>query len=145
MTEHQVLETMIATSRQWLRELMAKLELPPDETGRALHALRAGLHAIRDRLPVADAVHLGAQLPVLVRGLYYDGWRITNDPAQIRTRAQMIDRVQREIDPDRRLSAIAVLSAVISLLNQHVSAGEIAKVVSTLPRTIAELWTAPSS
>lgn len=57
----------------------------------------------------------------------------------------MLDHVQREIAPDRLLSAVAVLSAVIALLNQHVSAGEIAKVVSTLPRPIAELWTVPSS
>jgi uncharacterized protein (DUF2267 family) len=142
MTEHHVLETTIATSRQWLHELMVKLQLAPDEGGRALHALRAGLHAIRDRLPAADAVHLGAQLPVLVRGLYYEGWRLTNDPTQIRTRAEMLDRVQREIDPDRQLSAMEVLSSVIALLNEHVSAGEISNVVSTLPRPIAELWRA---
>lgn len=145
MTEHHVLETTISTSRQWLHELMAKMQLPPEEASRALHALRAGLHAIRDRLPAAEVVHLGAQLPVLVRGLYYEGWRLTNDPTQIRTRAEMIDRVQREIDPDRQLSATTVLSAVIALLNEHVSAGEIANVVSTLPRPIAELWKAPAS
>lgn len=140
MTENNLLESTTATSRQWIHELMAILELAPDEAGRAMHALRAGIHAIRDRLPAQEAVQLGAQLPLLIRGLYYDGWQLNNDPTRIRTRAQMIDRVQREIGRDQLLSAPAVLSAVIALLNKHVTPGEISDVVSTLPQPIAELW-----
>ena len=140
MKEHDLIESTITTSRQWLHELVAKLELPEEEAGRALHALRAGLHAIRDRLPIAEAVHLGAQLPTLVRGIYYDGFRLSTETSKIRSRAEMIDRVQRELEPDKRLSAPAVLHAVIALLEQHVSAGEIDKVVATLPKAIAELW-----
>ena len=140
MKEHELIESTVGTSRQWLRELLQKLELPEDDAGRAFHALRAGLHAIRDRLPVAEAVHLGAQLPTLVRGMYYDGFRLANDESKIRTRAEMIERVQRELDPDKRLSALAVLHEVIALVERHVSAGEIDKVVATLPKAIANLW-----
>lgn len=140
MKEHDLIESTITTSRQWLHELSENLELPEDEAGRALHALRAGLHAIRDRLPAPEAVHLGAQLPTLVRGIYYDGFRLSNDATKIRNRAEMIQRVQRELEPDKRLSAPAVLHAVIALVERHVSAGEIDKVVSTLPKAIAELW-----
>ena len=140
MKEHDLIESTITTSRQWLRELLEGLERPEDEAGRAFHALRAGLHAVRDRLPIAEAVHLGAQLPTLVRGIYYDGFRLTNDESKIRTKAEMIQRVQRELEPDKRLSALAVLHAVIGLLEKHVSAGEIDKVVSTLPKAIAEMW-----
>lgn len=140
MTETQVLDSTITTARQWLHELMTKLELDPDEAERGLRALRAGLHAIRDRLPAAEVIDLGAQLPSLVRGLYYEGWRLTNDPTRIHDREDMISRVERELLPDTRFSAIAVLSAVIELLTDHVSAGEISDLVSTLPRSIADLW-----
>jgi uncharacterized protein (DUF2267 family) len=140
MTEQPLIESIITTSRQWLRELLQTLELPEDDAGRAFHALRAGLHAIRDRLPAAEAVHLGAQLPTLVRGIYYDGFRLTNDESKIRTRAEMVARVARELAPDKRLFAPAVLQAVIALIERHVSTGEIDKVVATLPRAIAELW-----
>jgi uncharacterized protein (DUF2267 family) len=34
------------------------------------------LHAPRDRLPPEVAVHLGAQFPMLVRGVYYEGWHM---------------------------------------------------------------------
>ena len=140
MKEQDLVDTAVNTSRRWLHELVERLQLPDEDAGRALHALRAGLHAIRDRLPATEAVHLGAQLPTLVRGIYYDGFRLTNDESKIRTRAEMIQRVQRELEPDKRLSAPAVLHAVIDLLERHVSPGEIEKVVSTLPQAIAELW-----
>jgi uncharacterized protein (DUF2267 family) len=140
MKEHDLIQSTTTTSQQWLHELLQQLDLPDDEAGRAFHALRAGLHAIRDRLPAAEAVHLGAQLPTLVRGIYYDGFRLTNDESKIRTRAEMIERVQRELAPDKRLFAPAVLRAVIALIEKHVSAGEIDKVVATLPKAIAEMW-----
>ena len=140
MTEAQVFDATVAHARSWLTELVAKLELEPDEAGRALHALRAGLHAIRDRLPAAEVVDLGAQLPALVRGIYYEGWRLNNDPTRIRNREEMLARVQRELAPDTRFSPLAVLRAVIELLGHHISSGEISDVKSTLPRSIAELW-----
>ena len=140
MKEHDVIETALVTSRVWLHELRETLELPADDAGRALHALRAGLHAIRDRLPAAEAVHLGAQLPTFIRGIYYDGFRLSNDESKIRSRAEMVERVQRELEPDKQLFAPAILQSVIELLEKHVSAGEIEKLVATLPKSIAELW-----
>lgn len=142
MTNAHVFESALASARQWLHQLMTKLELEPDEAGRGLHALRAGLHAIRDRLPAVEVVDLGAQLPVLLRGIYYEGWRFANDPSRIHDRSEMLARVDRELQPDKRFAPIAVLKAVIELLNDHVSAGEIADVRATLPRSIAELWSA---
>jgi uncharacterized protein (DUF2267 family) len=140
MTEAQMFEPAIAHARTWLKELAEKLDLQPEEAGRTLHALRAGLHAIRDRLPASEVVDLGAQLPELLRGIYYEGWRFANDPTRIRNRGEMLARVQRELAPDSRFSALAVLHAVIELLCAHVSAGELSHVISTLPRSIAELW-----
>ena len=140
MNEQHLIESTIRTSRDWLHDLLQDLELPDDEAGRGLHALRAGLHAIRDRLPLTEAVHLGAQLPTLIRGIYYDGFRVGNDESRIRSRADMIERVRSELEPDKRLYAPAVLHAVIALLEKHVSSGEIDKLVATLPKAIAELW-----
>ncbi|HET9988134.1 MAG TPA: DUF2267 domain-containing protein [Kofleriaceae bacterium] len=138
-------DSALASAKQWLHDLMTKLELEPEEAGRGLHALRAGLHAIRDRLPASEVVELGAQLPVLVRGLYYEGWRFSNDPSRIRNREQLLARVEHELRPDARFSALAVVKAVIELLKDHVTAGEITDMTSTLPRSIAELWTTETS
>jgi uncharacterized protein (DUF2267 family) len=128
MADVRVFDSAVASASQWLRELMTKLELEPEEAGRGLHALRAGLHAIRDRLPAAQVIDLGAQLPALVRGQYYEGWRLTNDPTRIRNREELLARVEHELAPDSRFSALAVVKAVIELLEDHVSAGEIVDV-----------------
>jgi uncharacterized protein (DUF2267 family) len=140
MSRVHAFDSQVATANAWLAELRENLELTATEERRALHALRAGLHAIRDRLPAAEVVDLGAQLPTLIRGIYYDGWTLDNDPTRIRDRAAMIARVEKELAPDQHLDPVDVLRAVIHLLVEHVSRGEIDDVLATLPRSIAELW-----
>lgn len=140
MTRTHVFDAHLETANKWVDEISESLELPAPERPRALHALRAGLHAIRDRLPAAEVVDLGAQLPTLVRGFYYEGWTLANDPTRMRDRADMIARVKKELMLDPRLDPVDVLRAVIHLLVEHVSPGEIRHIVSTLPRPIASLW-----
>jgi uncharacterized protein (DUF2267 family) len=71
--DHTIQETNI-----WLKELAERLHL--QDRHHAYAALRAVLHALRDRLTPETAVHLGAQLPMLVRGLYYEGWHMGGKP-----------------------------------------------------------------
>jgi len=66
-----VFDKTLQTTHIWLDELM--LVIGPDRQV-ALHVLGAVLRAIRDRVPLGLAVHLGSQLPLLVRGVYYDQW-----------------------------------------------------------------------
>jgi uncharacterized protein (DUF2267 family) len=140
MTKLHVLDAHLAAGNRWLKELMENLELDMPDQARALHALRAGLHAIRDRLPTNEVIDLGAQLPTLLRGLYYEGWSPDVSPGRIRTRAAMIARVKRELGKDTSIDPVDVLRAVIHLIVEHVSNGEIHDILSTLPGPIAELW-----
>ena len=57
------IESTVHLTNLWLQELME--ELGWRDRQRAYHALRVVLHALRDRLTVAEAVDLGAQLPML--------------------------------------------------------------------------------
>lgn len=140
MTRAHIFDSHLETANKWLDELSENLGLPASDRQRALHALRAGLHAIRDRLPAAEVVDLGAQIPTLIRGFYYEGWVLADDPARIRDRAAMVARVKKELMLDPRLDPVDVLRAVIRLLVEHISPGEIRDVVGTLPRSIASLW-----
>jgi uncharacterized protein (DUF2267 family) len=140
VTRSHVFDSHLESANKWLDEISENLELAATDRPRALHALRAGLHAIRDRLPAAEVVDLGAQLPVVIRGFFYEGWSLANDPTRIRDRASMIARVEKELAPDPRLDPVDVLRAVIHLLVEHITPGEILDVVGTLPRSIASLW-----
>jgi len=64
-----VFDKTLQITNTWLDEIMS--ELGPDRHF-AWHALGGVLRPLRDRLPADLAAHLGAQLPLLVRGLYYD-------------------------------------------------------------------------
>jgi uncharacterized protein (DUF2267 family) len=50
------------------------------------------LHALRDRLTVNEAAQFGAQLPMLVRGIYYEGWDPTRLPVKM-NREEFLQRV----------------------------------------------------
>ncbi len=69
-----VFDTTVQETNLWLKGIMEGLHT--DDRHLAYLALRATLHALRDRLGPENAVHLAAQLPMLVRGLYYEGWRL---------------------------------------------------------------------
>jgi uncharacterized protein (DUF2267 family) len=87
-----------------------------------------------------EVLDLGAQLPTLIRGYYYDGWTLRTEPRQIRDRAAMIARVKKALGTDQRLDPVDVLRAVIHLLVNHVSAGEVEDVLATLPKSVRALW-----
>ena len=64
-------DSSIQKTTEWLRDV--KAELGWDDEARAYQALRGTLHALRDRLPAGEAVHLAAEMPMLIRGLYFEG------------------------------------------------------------------------
>lgn len=125
-------------AERWIDEVMTELETSDPQ--QAYSVLRAVLHTLRDRLTVDEAVDLGAQLPLLVRGIYYDGWRPQGRPATYRHRDDFIDRVT---DAYRGLSVTeqeAAVEAVFRVLSRHVSEGEVQHVRNQLPAGIRELW-----
>ena len=102
-------------------------------------ATRATLHALRDRLFTDEAVHLGAQLPLLLRGIYYEGWRPTETPHKNRHLRDFLGEIEAEL---RRGSAETevIARAVFQALSQAVSPGEIQDVVGAFPAELKSLW-----
>src|SRR5687767_3740750 len=80
----------------WVKDMSAAIGTHDRHRGH--QALRAGLHALRDRLPPEEAVQLGAQLPLVVRGLYYEGWKPTQTPRKARDVDDFTWLVQQHLD-----------------------------------------------
>ena len=106
---------------------------------RAFRLLRVTLQAIRDWLDVNEAAQLGAQLPLLVRGLYYESWRPAKTPVEDRSREAFLARIDEAFSPDP-VDATDASCAVFRLLNNHVAKGEIEDVRNRLPKAIREIW-----
>ena len=122
----------------WLKGVMKGTG--SDDRDDAYAALRAVLQALRDRLTVDDAVHLGAQLPMLVRGFYYEGWHPAGRPYRERSREQFLEHVEERIRGREHLEAERVTRAVFRLLDERVTAGEIEQIKHALPKPVRELW-----
>jgi uncharacterized protein (DUF2267 family) len=135
-----VLDHSLHTTHIWLGEIMA--ELGPDRQV-AYHALRAVLHALRDRLPLELAAHLGAQLPLIVRGIYYDAWHPVPETSRERHREAFLAHVAAGLHGIRPLDTELVTHTVLGTIGRHVAAGQAEKVRQALPGEIRALW--PSS
>ena len=134
-TGSSVFDSTIHTTHVWLNELTELLGCPDDPHGAYL-ALRAVLHALRDRLSVDEAASLAAQLPMLVRGFYYEGWRPHGKPVKERKEEEFLARVLADFRQDAEVDAEQVARAVFQLLARKVTAGEIEKLKHILPDEI---------
>lgn len=141
-TTAELFTETIEKTGYWLQELMG--DLGSTHPQQAYSVLRAVLHTLRDRLTVGEAADLGAQLPTLVRGFYYEGWRPVGHPAKIRHKEEFLQHVKQlypglsQDDPER------AVRAVFRLLAGHVSGGELRQVKDQLPADIRSLWESPS-
>jgi uncharacterized protein (DUF2267 family) len=137
-TSLELFDVTLQKTDLWLGQLMRLL--PTDDRHVAYLALRATLHALRDRLTVEEVAQLGAQLPMLIRGFYYEGWDPTGKPLRIRHRQQFLDRITSELAYVNDKDPEDVARAVFTLLVQRISDGEIEDVKHVLPADIRDLW-----
>ena len=139
MTKAAVLETSLQRTHEWLHEIGQELGF--DNERAAYAALRATLHAVRDRLPAELIAHLGAELPMLVRGIYYDGWH----PSAARLKAahdeDFFDSIGAELLGHDELEDVeAVAGAVLRVINRRIAPGQIAHVRDAMPEKVRQLW-----
>ena len=134
-----VFDKTLQTTNIWLDDIMA--ELGP-ERQLAWHVLGAVLHAVRDRLQIGLAVHLGAQLPLLVRGLYYDQWRPTDQMLKQRSAQIFLDHVAGSLQDTRPVNAKQATQAVFKVLNHYIDPHQVEKVRQALPENIRAIWPA---
>jgi uncharacterized protein (DUF2267 family) len=132
------LDGTIERANEWLVEL--GLLLGSDDGAECYAALRSVLHALRDRLPIIAGVRLGAQLPTLLRGVYYEGWQPDRGHVHTRTLGEFLALVERAAPHLGTHCAEDRARAVFSLLRSHVGAAELDRVVGVLPDPVKELF-----
>ncbi|MFC3674460.1 DUF2267 domain-containing protein [Ferrovibrio xuzhouensis] len=140
MTGLAGIDTTVHETNIWLKGLMDRLQV--GDRRLAYAALRSSLHALRDRMTPEACAHLSAQLPLLVRGLFYEGWQPGHQHPKEHHKAQFLDHIARELGPDAPFSAEEAAVAVFDLLREHIDSGEIRKLVGLMPREMRDLWQA---
>lgn len=142
MTATQVrnLDDSIHRTNEWLRDLQEKLGA--ENRGAAYIALRGVLKALRDRLPTDESAHLGAQLPIVIRGVYYDQYRPAEQPNVVREPEVFLSMIGDGFGDanDLGFGPEQAARAVFELLNEKIDTNAAQKTRDILNDELKEFW-----
>ena len=114
-----VFDASVQESNLWLKAIQGRLG--DCQRQEAYTALRAVFHALRDRLQAESSVNFAAQLPMLLRGLFYEGWTLPDKPTRAHTLDDFADAVREELPPRFRFDPLMAARAVFSTITSFVS------------------------
>lgn len=139
-----VFDKTVQTTNLWLKEIMEDEAIGPDKQ-LAWRVLGAVLRTVRDRMPVELAAHLGAELPLLIRGAYYDQFRPEILPGRERSREAFLQMIGAELAASRPVNVERATRAVLSVLSHYVNPDQVAKIRETMPAEVRAIWPDPDA
>jgi uncharacterized protein (DUF2267 family) len=134
----EALDHTLQIAHVWINDLDERLGW--ENKSRAYRLLKAVLHALRDWLQINESAHFAAQLPELLRGVYYEQWRPAIAPVKKRSKADFLARVEASFKADPIDNPAQAVLAVFQLLSKKMTRGEIEKVRHALPEKLRDLW-----
>jgi uncharacterized protein (DUF2267 family) len=141
-TANDLFNETINHTQDWLREICC--DLGSFDLRDGYHAMRAVFSVLREHLPIEETAHFSAQLPVLVRGVFFDGWRPTHH-VRARSVEEFEARVRDALAGTRPVDAHKACQAVLGAICRHVTRGELEDVRACLPGTVKDLISVPAA
>lgn len=129
----EVIDRSLHITHTWLDEIMETLG--PDKQV-AWHVLGGVLRSLRDRLQPDLAAHLGAQLPLIIRGAFYDHYQPSKMPEKIRSWDEFQEKLEAELSWTRPINVRDAFRTVCRTLDRHIEANQAEKVWEALPEEI---------
>lgn len=141
MTQPEMFARTLQQTNIWLNDICEQMQ---DRNENAAYAsMRAVLHQLRDRLTVEEAAHLSAQLPTLMRGIFYEGYRPAEMPQKIRSAEEFMAGVRDRLNGHPDIDPEVATMAVLAVLDRHIGgSGELKDVRGMLPKEIQSLFPA---
>jgi len=134
----EVIDHTVQTTHEWINELKERLDWVGHRD--ALHLLRVTLTGVRDHLSHEEVADFSAQLPLLIRGMFYEGWHPATTPLKDRSQKTFVDRIEKQVAGGVDYRGVEDISTVFKLLNARISSGEISDMRGNLPSGIRDLW-----
>jgi uncharacterized protein (DUF2267 family) len=129
------LDRSIDKTNTWLADVATSFGT--EDRRLAYRVTRSWLHTLRDRLPAAIAAHIAAQLPELLRGVFYEGWNPSKVPIKY-SRDEFVSRFAR--DAQIHVTEVPRVSRLVTTaMRRHISAGAIDEALGALPADIRAL------
>ncbi len=138
MSRVDIFAKHVQKANEWINQI-EELTGPKSDKKKSLAALRTVLHQLRDNLPIESALHLSAQLPLIIKGIFFENWHLSG----CHEKKQSFDSFLDEAEEDLNNSEIDIeiwTYAVLEVLSSHISPGEVEKIRNVLPHEIRKLW-----
>ena len=126
---------------EWVQQV--NYELGWRDLNRSFRLLRITLNELRDMLPIDEAAQFSAQLPLVIRGYFFEGWKPSKIHTTKHNKADFVRKIGQNFSEAECQDVEKAISGVFSVLNKHVSSGEIEDVRGSLRKQVRELWPAP--
>ena len=133
-----VFDTTVQESNHWLK--IVESRLPPCDRRQAYGALRAVLHSLRDRLPLEGVLGLSAELPMLLRGVLFEGWRPQQGATDMHDMDAFAETVKAQLPPQFPRQPNEAVEAVFAALGDRLDPGQTRKLVTYLPLPLRAAW-----
>ena len=127
----------ISETEAWIDDVMRRLGWHDRE--RVYLVLLATLHALRDSLPRDETIYIGAQLPALLRGLYYEGWHPDAHLAA-KSRSAFLQRIHDSVHRDPGIDVEEAARVVFAALAARLPAAELEDAKAATPEPLHNLW-----
>ena len=137
----EAIDHTVQLTHEWINELAGRLGWASKRS--TLRLMRAVLQQVRDRVSQDELAQFSAQLPLLVRGMLFEGWvpgRANTKKRDLKVfAAEIADRMND--DPEYR--GVEDTRHVFELLNNRISSGEAKDLRAGLPEALRGLWPEP--
>ncbi len=134
----EVIDHTVQLTHEWINELRERLDWFSSQD--ALRLLRVTLQQIRDHISHEEVAQLSAQMPLLVRGMFFEGWRPSHTPVKDRGADIFLAAIEERVGNVQEWRGSEDITCVLEMLNARISEGEIADVKANLPKRIRDLW-----
>jgi len=141
-------EDYAAKGNQIVNEIAVELGFPEDKK-LATRLLRSTLHTLRDRLSMPEAFQFMAQLPMILKAVFVEGWKYREKPNRIRHISDFVREVIQQDQPVGRHDISTAkdgenaVRAVLKVIGNHISAGEVEDIMKSTPNELRALWGRP--
>ena len=126
-------------TKEWIDDLMRNLGWTDEQ--KAYQALSAVMHALRDRLTTQKTAELSAQLPMLIRGMFFEGWTPSHAPLQDRSQELFLSQVRNQFPTESDVKVEEITKAVCSVMAKHISKDELNQILVVTPNSIYSVCT----
>jgi len=134
----EIFDRTLQETNGWLKSVMG--QLGTDNRHVAYVVLKATLHALRDHVGARDAQRLGEQLPMLMRGFYYENWRFDANDRAVADKHDFLERVRAEIPAGTRVAPTHAAKAVFEVMWEKIAPDEVARLIARCSPSLQDLW-----